>query len=1059
MLNAHFRVFSINLSYPIGKTDSTGLIKDAPGMAQLKSPPGTPGSSGGLLQYQGLNSSGSITRGLTLGNKQNAVVNSRLNLQLSGKLNDEIEINALISDENIPLQPEGTTYHLQEFDKVFITLNNKTTKLTAGDYELNSSQSHFLKYDRKAQGGYISYSPVKDGSENKMMIHASGAVAKGKFVRNQFMGQEGNQGPYKLSGGQNESFFIVLSGTEKVFLDGELLTRGLENDYTIDYNLAEISFTTQRIIHQNSRIVVEFEYAQRNYARSIFTAGWAYSTQKTTTRLEWYSEADNKNKPLFQELSPRQKNILAQAGDQTQNAFDINIDSVAFSNDRILYRLTDSLSFDSVFVFSTDPQKAHYSLGFTFLGQGKGNYVPANSAANGRIFQWVSPINGVMQGTHQPVILLAAPEKKQMFAISSLYKINPNTESGIELAISQYDKNRFSSLDAQDNNGLALYIFAQNNKKLSEYWQLSSRMFYELSDQNFSAIDPFRQVEFERIWNINAEHSAHPWHSPGFSFRLNRQKTTNILWTTNSLIASNAYRGLRNSLDAKHHSQSNTLDYSAALLLSQGFEKTQFYNHRFRYEQHLHWFTLGLSNLLEHNTRAIEAQWLPSSRFFHETKLYIRNPDTLKFSYQLYRLRRSDYAIGDKKFLTDLLSTESGLRLAANHKPSHRFSAMLALRNISPDTTNLLKNMLSGQLDHFFRSKNGFLTSSLFSESQRGAERKTEYAYIEVPPGQGTHIWTDYNQNGIMELDEFEKAPFPDEANYIRLILPTQARVPTQSFIFNYSLHLDPSSAWRNEKGLRGILARFNNQLAWRIDNKQIISQDFSIPIIITSRNEDSLLVYQNTSLRNTLFFNRANPVFGTDFTISFNENKNLFSYGFEKRTLQAFISRSRFNINRNLIIQFQAGQTKKENQSEFFTNRNFNITSQEAEPSISFQKGASYRFTVFGGIKLSENIPDTLHEKATTSKAGAEFRWQIPQKGNLNARLQTSNIAYPYQKNTPIAFEMLEGLQEGLNVLWSISWQQNLSDFLQVSLIYNGRKSQGLESIHTGQIQMKALF
>ena len=221
-------------------------------------------------QSDQLQKSGYISRGFNFGNNQDVVVNSALNMQLSGKLSNNIQIRAAITDNNIPIQPDGNTQQIQEFDKVYINLFNKNNSLTLGDFVIKKPKGYFLNTNKKVMGGNIE-SQINLGNEKTLNINATAAIAKGKFQRMHFSGQEGIQGPYKLIGVNNESYIIVLAGSEKVYINGELMKRGDNNDYTIDYNLSEITFTAKRLINKDSRIIVEFEYSDKNYAK--FTVG------------------------------------------------------------------------------------------------------------------------------------------------------------------------------------------------------------------------------------------------------------------------------------------------------------------------------------------------------------------------------------------------------------------------------------------------------------------------------------------------------------------------------------------------------------------------------------------------------------------------------------------------------------------------------------------------------------------------------------------------------------------------------------------------------------------
>ena len=299
---------------------------------------------------------GSVSRGVSFGNQQNLGINSTLNLELSGKLCDRLNVLASVSDAIIPIQPDGNTNKLQEFDQVFIQIYNDQLKLVAGDFWCATPHGYFMNYRKRGQG--ISNTVELKKGKGTLFFQTSAGLSKGKFQRQIISGIENNQGPYRLRGAENEPFIVVLSGTEKVYLDGRLLVRGQEFDYTIDYNSAELVFTPKNLITKDLRIVVEFQYSDQSYARALLQQSVKYSTKSTVLYLNGYQEQDLKNQPLQLSLNAQNKAVLSNVGDSLQLAVLPTLDSVGFFTNQNLYALRDSLGYDSILVFSVAQDSA-----------------------------------------------------------------------------------------------------------------------------------------------------------------------------------------------------------------------------------------------------------------------------------------------------------------------------------------------------------------------------------------------------------------------------------------------------------------------------------------------------------------------------------------------------------------------------------------------------------------------------------------------------------------------------------------------------------------------------
>jgi hypothetical protein len=210
-------------------------------------------------EFRRIEYSGGFMRGISIGNRQDLVLNSQLNLQLTGEIAPGFTIRAAITDENLPIQAFGNTLQLQEFDKVFIALEKDQFHFTAGDFEIQKDQSHFNNFYKKVQGLKLHFFD----KEKKWETTGSASFSRGQFQRVTLDVSEGNQGPYRLSTPATGAITVLLAGTEKVFINGKKAIRGTSGDYIIDYNRGEIIFTPNQLMVRETRVVVEFEYANK----------------------------------------------------------------------------------------------------------------------------------------------------------------------------------------------------------------------------------------------------------------------------------------------------------------------------------------------------------------------------------------------------------------------------------------------------------------------------------------------------------------------------------------------------------------------------------------------------------------------------------------------------------------------------------------------------------------------------------------------------------------------------------------------------------------------------
>lgn len=1018
-----------------------------------------------------LSRKGSISRGISFGNNQDVIVNSSLNLQLDGKLNDELFIKAAISDNNIPIQPDGTSQQLQEFDKVYIQLYNDRISVIAGDFELKRPRGYHLNYFKKAQGASVAFNNSftnKNDRDIFVETSVSGAVAKGKLRRQEIKGIEGNQGPYKLSGNNNETYIVVLAGTEKVYIDGILMSRGTENDYIIDYNLGEVTFTASQPINKDKRIVVEFEYSDRNYTRFLVATSSTIRIDSTEFWLNIYDESDNKNSPFDQTITSDNRMLLGEIGDNLDQAIIPGYDSLGFDAAEIRYALVDTLVdgmiYDSVFVYSTNPEAGFYRISFSLVGENNGNYIKGISAANGRVYEWLAPIDGVPQGNYAPLKQIITPKKNQVVTFGGASKIGKSTSLDFELAYSNNDVNTFSKFDSEDDQAYAMKFNVNQKIAGNKISYLGANVSYGFLQKNFNAVENFRETEFTRDWNLE---SIYPVSSEnlikGEVLYLNKN-IGNTSLSSAYINRGSEYLGLQNRFQTNLKVNSWTIAGNASLLNSDNsLYSTEFLRHNLLVSKDFKFLKLGIKEIAENNQwrNQVDDSLALNSFNFSQYEAFIATGDSLKNKVSVNYKYREDALPFENNLKNATTSQDLSFTTEFLRNPDHRFKTIFNYRSLEVNDTSLYENEsennMTGKAEYTFRLFKGIISSSTFYEIGSGLERKTEFSYIEVAPGQGVFAWTDYNDNGVQELDEFEVANFVDQASFIRILIPTTDYIKTYSNQFNQSLKINPELRWRSKTGIRKVLSRFSNQFAYRIAQKNTSSDllEFANPFVRSV--DETALVSLNSSFRNSFSFNRGKPKFGVDYVVQSNNNKLLLVSGFDTRTNFTHNVLLRYNITKSFGFQNSIGMGMKRYNSEFFSNKNYEIENQFNEFQMNYQPNLNNRLSVKYIYKSKKNIAG--EENLYVNDIGLEYRLSSVKKGSFSTSFNYIHYAYNAETNSAIAYEMLQGFMPGTNLTWSVNFQRQLSNGLQINLNYNARKSSDTDIIHTGGVQLRAFF
>lgn len=1056
---------------PIFKNDSLRLFNNAPLNAENLS---LRNKQFAAIESElgGINYTGSFGRGIRIGNNQNLVLDSHLDLQINGDLGDGLFLNAAISDQNIPIQPQGNTVQLQEIDQIFINVKKNNHSLTAGDFYSQIQSKRWLSYNKKLQG--LSYRYVDSNFIKKAFLNLS--IDRGKFARTKLQITDGNQGPYRMTGQLNEPFVTIISGTERVYCDGEKLTRGINNDYTIDYNRGEITFMPKRLINQQQRIIIEYEYINQIYLSTFLAGGLKSSYKAWDFEVNVTQRQDGLSSTNF-ELSDDAKSILTNTKDAEQGVYVPSQQEIKelSASPAVYYKKHEPSpcgDLDSIYIFfnSTDSTaQKKYNVTFTYVGEGNGDYLlDTISSINGNKYVFIQRnSNCEKQGNYDAIRLISTPKNLQNITFSSSFK-DSTTSFDYEIGLSNYNSNRFNP---ESIKGYSNYLSAEKKyvrKKTSYILSMTN----ELVSANFKTPTPWRVQEFNREWSLgnidkfNEEKSLQSLSA--FTGKISRKKTT-LDYKIEHLFIENKYNGIQNKVRLKTRYKNWVIEEIASIQQA-----------RRNSEQ-----TNQLSNLvnLKRNWKRSEFETEFKVKHAKNYNIYSDITESGVFQYLTFENHFQQYIKDSLSYITfefrsrfnrispsyNQLSKWAN-ELTINHHSefkTHKFDLSATYRNQTPFASEAeAKQYYLGRVQHrYFNPKSKWLLSQTSLTLGSGQERRISFGFLQVQQGLGQYQWVDFNKNGIQEIDEFQISSFPDSALYIKIAQPTSEFVQTNSLSLSQTLNISLNKIKKAPK----FIKKWSNQNTFNIKRNALKNAGIK-PLVEFNKNSlDTLIVGEQLNFRSSLYYNRGQYALNGVLEKLITRSKTFSQQGVQ------FLSSTKNRLYLSTPIgdfwntSIETNQVFKGLNFGFSTPNNYNLEIQTIKPEVSYLPNRNLKINLFTSLKKgSQTEIDSILLRSNALGLELDFnvtkikdkRFRALQNTTLKVNFSWINNSYNGSQNTTAAYVFLEGLSTGENYVWQINLNKRLGKSLQLNFSYQGRRTgTSKKIIHNGQAQINAIF
>ena len=1038
---------------------------------------------------------GSITRGITAGNNRDVSLESGLRIQLAGEIAEGVNVKAVLTDESTPIQPDGTTQRLNEFDRVFMQIETRGGTATLGDYDLRFGSTEFALLSRKLQGISLTSSAVDPagGTLGPATATLAGASSRGVFNSVEISPIEGVQGPYRLPGREGETFIIVIAGTERVYMDGRLLTRGETEDYVIDYSTGEVTFTSRRLVSADRRITVEYEYTTSRYTRSMIASEaklgfWQRDDGSTRARFgaTFLREADSRSVSEEFGLSSADSLALAQAGDGSASVpggelapFDPEADYVQYVQRDTLFAgetyliftpLTDTSATDSV-----------YRVRFTQVPTGSGDYLRTGSSLNGILFEWVGP----RSGDYIAERLLPKPKEQALLDLTGSFEPIRGVDVYGEWAQSMNDANRFSQLDSEDDGGGAYNVgfsIQPTPVELGAFalGRVSAGFRNRHTGRDFESFVRTRPIEFRRKWNLTR--SVSPTGGAGNAsedlietfVQVDASNATRLRGDWGRLSLDGGFDGTRLAFDGATAEPGKPFgEYRLEVISSDDAlveERGEWLRQFASVGKALFGGSITPAIEVEHENR--KQRPIASDSLVRESQVFLEIRPKMAFASEVTRIDGFVELRGEKRPIDGSMvdrsrSLAGQIRLA--YEPGRDFNTQAELGYRTTKIEDAFVNQGDEDAESIaVRSTSRFgalrraLQGNMFYEVVTERTPLLQETYVRTGPEVGQFVWEDFNGDGIRQVDEFIPERTPFEGAYVRTFLPSDDLESVINLQTRLRLDLNPSRLWREPEGVvQALLGQVYGQTTIEIAEKSTEDQLSSIYLLDLSRfRSPETTLNGRLRLEQRLELFRTVVRYGLVLSVSQLKSLSRLSAGTEDRSRTTWRATGRYRFTPAYNLSVSTSYDKNRTFSEEFASRTFDLEAVSVEPqllvavsdALHAELGAAY------SKKEDRQSADDLR-RATVWKFPVGLRYGLAGKLQLSGRVEVSSVDLEGDAVGYAAFELTDGRGPGTAYLWNITGNYAVTQMIRSSFSYDGRAPSGAPTIHTVRAQFSLVF